>query len=86
MEAYQKYDLQPDDIEVILFRAKDQMFYIRDPEFLGWKEFALKGVKVYEVAGNHLSMFETDPKTIATTLQENINEISNFKESITGKA
>ena len=86
MEAYQKYDLQPDDIEVILFRAKDQMFYIRDPEFLSWKEFALKGVKVYEVAGNHLSMFETDPKTIATTLQENINEISNFKESITGKA
>ena len=86
MEAYQKYDIQPDDIAVILFKAKDQMFYIRDPEFLGWKEFALRGVKIYEVAGNHLSIFEEDPKHIATILQENINEISIFTETITGKA
>ena len=42
-----------------------------DPRYLGWKEYAAKGVVVYRVPGNHKTMFE-DPnaRELARQLQE----------------
>ncbi|WP_373514970.1 amino acid adenylation domain-containing protein [Persicitalea sp.] len=56
--AYQKHIIRPFDGQVTLFRAKKRPYFVADFTFLGWKQFALKGVKIYEVPGDHKTMFE----------------------------
>ena len=58
LAAFQKYVLQPMHVQVDLFKAKEQMFFLHDPEFYGWNHFAEKGVAVHELDGNHLNMFD----------------------------
>ena len=86
IEAYWKYDLQSCNISVLLFKAEDQMFYLKDPEFHGWKSFALDGVEVFKVPGNHYNMFD-GPSTekIASILQKYMDQ-SISGESVVGKA
>ncbi|QJD80156.1 non-ribosomal peptide synthetase [Spirosoma rhododendri] len=68
--AYTKYVLVPHQVRIDLFRAKERIFYMHDFEFLGWKPFALKGVTVHEVPGNHNSLFDPpNDKSFARTLQ-----------------
>ncbi|MEZ4887302.1 MAG: amino acid adenylation domain-containing protein [Chitinophagales bacterium] len=58
MRAYENYVLRPLEVKIDLFRAKEQLFYVEDFEFLGWKSFAMGGVVVHEVEGNHLNLFD----------------------------
>ncbi|MBK9015697.1 MAG: hypothetical protein IPM82_17425 [Saprospiraceae bacterium] len=58
LEAYDKYTLQPLDIQVDLFKAKEQMFYLNDPVNYGWDKFALGGVVTHDIEGNHLTLFD----------------------------
>lgn len=75
MEAYDKYNLHPLDIQVDLFKAKEQMFYLADPKFNGWGQFALKGVKVHEIDGNHLTLFdEPNGSQVAKIVKARLNE------------
>ena len=76
MEAYRKYELQPLDIQVDLFKAKEQMFYLHDPVHYGWDRFALRGVLVHEIEGNHLTLFD-DPhgRQVAAVLRERLAEV-----------
>ncbi|RRB04270.1 non-ribosomal peptide synthetase [Larkinella rosea] len=69
--AARKYRLVPQEIKITLFRAKKQLAYKRDFEFLGWKPFALKGVTIHEVPGDHVNLF-TPPndKEFARILQK----------------
>jgi amino acid adenylation domain-containing protein len=55
--AARNYKLAPQDIKITLFRAKKQLAYKEDFEFLGWKPFALKGVAIHEVPGDHVYLF-----------------------------
>lgn len=73
--AYERYQLQPLDIQVDLFKAKEQMFYLHDPVHYGWDKFALRGVRVHEIAGNHLTLFD-DPngKAVADILKKRLTE------------
>jgi amino acid adenylation domain-containing protein len=68
--AYERYELQPLDIKVDLFKAKEQMFYLPDPKHYGWDKYALQGVIVHEIDGNHLTLFD-DPhgKQVAEVLK-----------------
>ncbi|MCB0517420.1 MAG: amino acid adenylation domain-containing protein [Lewinellaceae bacterium] len=76
LEAYDKYELQPLDIQVDLFKAKEQMFYLHDPEFYGWDKFAKRGVVVHEIEGNHLTLFdEPNGKAVAAILEKRLGEI-----------
>lgn len=52
-KALSAYTLVPDDIEVTLFRAKKRLYYLDDNEYLGWKVYARRGVKIFEVPGDH---------------------------------
>ena len=82
MEAYEKYELKPLDIQVDLFKAKEQMFYLHDPVYYGWDQFALRGVKVHEIDGNHLTLFD-DPhgKQVAEVMKIRLEETGNAAAS-----
>ncbi|MBI1227883.1 MAG: amino acid adenylation domain-containing protein [Bacteroidetes bacterium] len=77
IEAYEKYELQPLDIQVDLFKAKEQMFYLNDPVYYGWNKFALAGVICHEIKGNHLTLFnDQQGKEIATVIQQRMEAVS----------
>ena len=69
--AIANYHLKPADLKVTLFRAKQQDEYMHDITYLGWKPFALKGVDIHDVPGDHYSIF-TPPNdaVFAEVLQE----------------
>lgn len=56
--AYEKYILRPFDGHMVLFRARKRVYFVVDFAFLGWKKYALKGVTVHEVPGDHSTMFD----------------------------
>jgi Thioesterase domains of type I polyketide synthases or non-ribosomal peptide synthetases len=73
--AFEKYKIQPWNREIHLFRAKEQRFFLEDFEFLGWKPFALEGVIVHDVPGDHLSLFDSPHgELFAKVLQQCLNQ------------
>ncbi|RYZ34579.1 MAG: non-ribosomal peptide synthetase, partial [Sphingobacteriales bacterium] len=68
--AARNYRLAPQDVTITLFRATKQIAYKKDFEFLGWKPFALKGIRIHDVPGDHMNLF-TPPndKEFARILQ-----------------
>ena len=75
MHAYEKYVLRPLQIHVDLFKAKEQMFYLHDPEHYGWDQFALQGITIHEIEGNHLTLFDKPHgKEVAKALGERLRE------------
>lgn len=73
--AIANYHLKPADLKVTLFRAKQQDEYMHDYTYLGWKPFALNGIDIYDVSGDHYSIF-TPPndEVFAKVLQEALDE------------
>ncbi|MGA0557670.1 non-ribosomal peptide synthetase [Larkinella sp. VNQ87] len=69
--AYRNYVLRPFNGHVVLLRADKRVYFVMDFTFLGWKKYALQGVTVYEVSGDHRTMFDApnDQKT-ARVIQE----------------
>lgn len=57
--AFRNYKLSPYHGAIDLFRSKKQTFYMPDFKYLGWKPFALKGVTIHDVPGDHLDLFES---------------------------
>jgi amino acid adenylation domain-containing protein len=55
--AQRKFRLQPQAIAVHVFRSQERLYYMKDSTHLGWTEFALGGVKTYDLPGNHFHMF-----------------------------
>ncbi|MBO0950113.1 non-ribosomal peptide synthetase [Fibrella forsythiae] len=68
--ALEQFQLIPADLEVHLFRATIQTFYMDDYDFYGWRDFAMKGVHVYDVPGEHSYIFAPpNDKEFARKLQ-----------------
>lgn len=57
MRALRNYELKPTAVTVDLFKAKDQTFYLEDPNHYGWTSFALDGVVIHELPGDHARIF-----------------------------
>jgi thioesterase domain-containing protein/acyl carrier protein len=55
--AGDNYVLKPSDLNIDLFRAMHQTFYIEDSLYYGWSKYALKGIKVHHVPGEHSTIF-----------------------------
>lgn len=73
--AYHKHVIRPFNGHVTLFRAKKRPYFVADSSFLGWKKYALKGVTVYEVPGDHKTMFEAShAQETARIIQKALNE------------
>jgi amino acid adenylation domain-containing protein len=76
-KAKRNYFQKPLDITVDLFRARKRTFYMDDYEFMGWKKFALKGVNVHEIPGEHNTIFAPpNDKEFAIVLQKCLDRVS----------
>jgi thioesterase domain-containing protein/acyl carrier protein len=74
-KAGKNYILKPFNGCVHLFRAQRQTFYIPDPVNYGWTEYALGGVIIHEVPGEHSSTFAPpNDKHFAYILQKSLDE------------
>lgn len=75
LEASANYVLTPYDGAVDLFKAKKRTFYMDDFTYMGWKKFALKGVRVHEIPGEHNYIFAPpNDKYFANILQKCLDE------------
>jgi thioesterase domain-containing protein len=57
-QALFQYNLSPFNDKVVLFKALDRIYFVDDFDFLGWRKYALTGVEVHNIPGNHDTMFK----------------------------
>ncbi|QDK79696.1 amino acid adenylation domain-containing protein [Spirosoma sp. KCTC 42546] len=68
--AFAKYTMKPYDGIVDLFKAQVRLYFVDDNKYLGWKKYALKGVRVHNVPGDHeLMLLPPNDKEFAHSLQ-----------------
>lgn len=80
MQAWEKYIFTPYNGSIELFRAKKRTFYMDDFEYLGWKPFALKGIRIHEIPGEHNYIFAPpNDKEFAQILQQCLDESAQKK-------
>lgn len=58
LRAFMKYRLSPFNGRVHLFKAKSRLYFVDDFNYLGWASYARAGVEVYDVPGDHSTMFD----------------------------
>ena len=76
-KAKRNYYQKPLDIAVDLFKAQKRTFYMKDFDYLGWREFALKGVNVHEIPGEHNTIFAPpNDEKFAVVLQQCLDRVS----------
>lgn len=74
-EARRRYVIEPIDMEIDVFRATTQRFYAEDMQYLGWRAYALKGVRVHHIPGDHNKIFKPPyHQHLSKSLQRVINE------------
>ncbi|WP_257656783.1 non-ribosomal peptide synthetase [Parapedobacter lycopersici] len=74
-EAVYNYVLEPIDLDIHVFRATIHRFYAKDFKYLGWKKFAKKGVKIYNIPGEHNLIFAPpNDKDFGRILQKVLDE------------
>ncbi|MVM34747.1 amino acid adenylation domain-containing protein [Spirosoma sp. HMF4905] len=68
--AFEKYTMKTYDGIVDLFKAQVRIYFVDDNKYLGWKKYALKGVRVHSVPGDHEQMLlPPNDKEFAQALQ-----------------
>ncbi|MEB0262276.1 MULTISPECIES: hypothetical protein [unclassified Mucilaginibacter] len=76
-KAQKDYRIMPYDISIELFRAETRSFYLDDYVYMGWKPYALKGVNIHNVPGEHNTIFkEPNDKGFAHILQACLDKIN----------
>ncbi len=75
--AFRNYNMEPFNGKVYLYKAQICVHYVYDNEFLGWKKYALGGVEVLNVPGDHLTMLRPPHvEVFASTLSATLDELS----------
>lgn len=75
--ALNNYLVKPFAVKIDLFKAEVRANYVDDPEFLGWQEYALQGVIIHKVPGDHEDMFTApNDQVLAGILQKRLDEIN----------
>jgi len=75
-KAYYTYDLKPSDFKVDLFRVQKRLYFLDDRVYLGWAEFAKKGVEVHEVPGDHRTfLYPPNDEGFAHILQSVLDKV-----------
>ncbi len=70
-DSYRKSKMEPFDGFVYLFRATHCLHYTDDKLYLGWKKYALKGMKEFLIPGDHRTMLlKPNVEVFAKALQE----------------
>ncbi|TWI96343.1 amino acid adenylation domain-containing protein [Mucilaginibacter frigoritolerans] len=79
-KAKRNYFQKPINITVDLFKAKKKTFYMADFKYLGWRKFAMKGVNVHEIPGEHNTIFAPpNDKEFAVVLQQCLDRVAQTK-------
>ncbi len=74
--AFDQYTITPYEGEIHLFKAKSQRFYLDDFQYLGWQPYALEGIVLHQVPGDHLTLFDPPHGAeFAKILQKSLNQI-----------
>lgn len=74
--ACARYVIKPYNLKIDLIKAEQRFYYIDDPKYLGWSNYALDGIITYDVPGDHEDMFHSpNDMILAETLQKRLNEI-----------
>lgn len=64
--ALLKYKLEKYDGKVVMFKAMVRPYFVDDFKYLGWQKYALQGVEVHDIPGDHFTMFaEPNCQTLA---------------------
>jgi len=82
-EIYKKYSIALDayqltsaELKVTLFTVNERQYYLQDPETMGWRKFALRGVRRVQVPGDHSSvLYPPHDKSLAKAIQLELNKI-----------
>ncbi|MDB4925332.1 amino acid adenylation domain-containing protein [Mucilaginibacter sp.] len=56
IRAFKNYEIEPFNDEVYLLKAKISVHYVDHGKFLGWEQYAKKGVNLFEIPGDHFSI------------------------------
>lgn len=82
--ACAKYIISPYDIKIDLIKAEKRLYYVDDPEFLGWSNYALDGITTYDVPGDHEDMFRSpNDMFLAETLQKRLDSMPTNRRKLT---
>ena len=70
-DSYRKSKMEPFNGFVYLFRATHCLHYTDDKVYLGWRKYALQGVKEYLIPGDHRTMLlKPNVEAFARALQD----------------
>ncbi len=84
--AQKNYVLEPCKVEIVLFKAARQTFFIDDLENYGWKDFALGGISQSVIPGEHAAIFAPpNDKIFASVLQKALDERNHPSEASSEK-
>ncbi len=79
--AFEKYKLQPYNGSIDLFRVKSRMYFLDDPVYLGWKPYALQGINIHEISGDHKTfLLAPNVQELSRVLGQILNERNAGKE------
>jgi amino acid adenylation domain-containing protein len=79
--AFEKYKMKPYNGTIDLFRVKNRMYYLDDPIYLGWKSYALHGLNIHEISGDHKTfLLPPNVEELAQLVREILNERNNGQE------
>jgi len=69
--ACRRYRMTPYEGKVDLFRVKTRLYYLDDLEYMGWRSYALEGIAIHEIDGDHKTfMLPPHDRSFAQTLQK----------------
>lgn len=82
-EIYDRYDfalknyvMKPADVKINLLRVTKRIYYLDDSVYLGWQNFAKKGVIVHLVPGDHKSiLYPPNDQNFARVLQSALDNV-----------
>ena len=90
VNACKKYNIKPYDKEIVLFYAKEHYYFLDKDNSIGFKKTSIdeetknmwkrysKDISIYEIDGEHSSIFETiHGDYFAKSLQEQLNKSTN---------
>src|SRR5262249_2584934 len=76
--ALYNYKMSSYDGKVDLFRVKKRINYLDDRVYLGWKPYALQGVEIHDVPGDHRTfLLPPNDKELAVVLSDALNTRNN---------
>jgi amino acid adenylation domain-containing protein len=79
--ASRNYIMQPYHGTIDLFRVEERMYFLDDPIYLGWKPYALEGLEIHGIAGDHKTfLLPPNVEGLSKLLQEIINRRNAGKE------